>query len=635
MSIPWYIEPEQVNLYKAWDKKLKGGDPSAIDETMQLIKASPAFLLHNYTQIQDKSFRLVPFRNWSPPQKKLYRVVRNLVRLRRPVRIVIVKPRQTGISTLTEGMCYWNTAFHPNRTSLIAAQEDDAATRIFEMFRVYYASTPEAIRPPADKFTTDEIRFGEQKSKQLGLASRIITKTAALGSTRKSEAGKGRGGTYSFVHGSEVAFWPSPKRFIVGIEDGIPDQPNTYFFLESTANGVGNWFHQRWSRASEGWRMKHDDSGSLRWMRTESNNPLWIPFFISWLEQPEYQMPIANGKEERERAYYTKHLDKDERRLVKEFGATLEQIEWRRYQIEKKNGDMELFNQEFPAEPKDAFVFSGNKVFDLGAMQTYDDQTRDEKCERGHLVKDSGKYWISQDPHGPLKIFKRPLEGRSYVIGADPCEGRGRVGDNACAQVLCSSSPNPDEAWEQVAVFNARVDPDEFAQIIYDLGQYYGEAFLIVERLGGGQQVCTMLQKMNYWNRYRRREWDKVSNQFTLKWDWQTNTKSRSMLVAALRGAIRQRQVKINDNDTVQELMGWTRVKGARGTTKEAPADSDGHDDRIIALGLAVQGGILDNPAEDDETQGTSRAIEDEPRKFRYRNNEANRRNGTDFGNHW
>ena len=327
----------------------------------------------------DKDFALSPFAVWTPPQRKLYRVVRNLWRSKRPVRIIIVKPRQTGISTLVEGLAYNHAGHNDNRRVLITAQEEDPALiNIYSMFQRFHSSQPDALQPKLQRDSMEMMTFGN--------GSRISHKTAALGATRKKESGKGRGATYSFFHGSEVAYWTVPDRFFSGSEDGIPDRHGTFVFLESTANGVGNWFHRRWVRAAKGWRMVQSQSGTPRWTMVDKYPTSWVPFFISWLEQPEYYRHLT----ETDRDYYDKHLDKDERRLVDEFGASLEQIEWRRYQIDKKDGDTQMFMQEYPVEPSEAFIFSGRKVFDMGALRWYMDESRqreaDSPAKRGRLV---------------------------------------------------------------------------------------------------------------------------------------------------------------------------------------------------------------------------------------------------------
>ena len=385
MKPPWYVEPEQTAAWLKWHKAVhKGGNAAeAMALTKSLCKANPAFVLQNYMAIVDKDFNERPFRPWHPAQIRLYKTVRNLVRRGLPVRIIIVKPRQTGISTVAEGLAYQHCAFQDNHRALVMAHEEDPGLlNIYRMFRQFHGSVPDSLRPETKSSSTEKMEFTNK--------SIITHKTAATGSTRKSEMGKGRGSTYSFLHASEFAYWPVPDAFIQAVEDGVPDRPGTFEFIESTAKGYGDFFHRRWRKAARGWRMAKGEDGVARWTKVDRNDSIWVPFFISWLEQGEYTMPLADDSEAERRAF-VRSYDKAEKRLVEQYGATPEQIRWRRYQIdEKKDGDVEAFQKEYPAAPDEAFIFSGRRVFDMGAMRNYMDAARAKELQtpgkRGHLV---------------------------------------------------------------------------------------------------------------------------------------------------------------------------------------------------------------------------------------------------------
>lgn len=213
----------------------------------------------------------------------------------------------------------------------------------------------------------------------------------------------------------------------------------------------------------------------------------------------------------------------------------------------------------------------------------------------------SRRYWLSEDRHGPLKVYAKPRSGGEYVLGVDVCEGRGTVGDNACIQVVQRDS------WEQVAVWCDRVDPDETASTLLALAHWYEDGFIVLETQGGGNEVGRVLKKAEYFHRWRRKEWDRMGNEYQTKWDWHTNAKTRPLLVSGMRRAVRTKRIVVHDPETLEEMMGWSRLESARGGLKEGPSDSDGHDDRVIALGLAIQGLQLDEDWEDgDDVVDTS-----------------------------
>lgn len=598
------MEPEHVPLWEEWYRGNQAGAPS-IDVTHRLVCANPAFLGHFYTKIEDLEANLRLFNDWSPAQKRLYKIKRNLNRQDLPVRLLILKARHQGISTLSELFAYHRTAYFSHVNAMVAAQEGPGVGLIFRKFRVFHNSVPEPLRQPTNKFTLDEISFGP-KDDELSHGSHIFCHTLALGGARKKESGKGRGGTYHFLHGSEVAFWPMAERFMSAVSPAIPRTGAGEMILESTANGTGNYFHALWKKASEGWRLVRQPTGPPAWVcDTPRRASLWVPVFLSWLEEPRYQMAFPGAESERERAYFDKHLDPDERRLREEFGASLEQLQWRRSVLnDEKGGDLKGFLQEYPATPEEAFQSSDRKVFEMVAIQRYRDSIQASPSAPwiGTLDEtEAGAPLLTADRYGPLKVFREPQQGRSYVIGADACEGRSSAGDRACAQVLCSASPVVEERWEQVAVYTERVDPDEFAATCLRLAKYYGEAFIVAESNGPGQTTCLRLTRAAYYHRYRRREYDKVTGTWGLKWDWHTNTKTRRVMVGGLRQAIREMSLRLHDADTIAELDDWTYLETDRANRKEGPGSPDGNDDRVVALGLALQGGILDAPVDDED----------------------------------
>ena len=84
--------------------------------------------------------------------------------------------------------------------------------------------------------------------------------------------GVGRSSTIQLFHGSEVAFWPFAETHAAGVLQAVPDAEGTEVVLESTANGLGNFFHQKWSDADSG-------IGAFETL------------FVPWFWQEEYSRP--------------------------------------------------------------------------------------------------------------------------------------------------------------------------------------------------------------------------------------------------------------------------------------------------------------------------------------------------------
>lgn len=162
---------------------------------------------------------------------------------------------------------------------------------------------------------------------------------------------------------SEMAFWPAAETHMAGIGQTIPDEPDTEIILESTANGIGNLYHQKWLDALEG-------------------NGEYIAIFIPWFLQNEYRKKVPAGIE----------WSDYEIEYQISFGLDLEQLYWRRIKvIDDFGGDETIFDQEYPATPEMAFM-AGSKGSFISALSV----ARAQKIKRGVMAL--GATVIGVDP---------------------------------------------------------------------------------------------------------------------------------------------------------------------------------------------------------------------------------------------
>ena len=133
-----------------------------------------------------------------------------------------------------------------------------------------------------------------------------------------------------------------------------------YRVLESTANGVGDYFHSMWNQAVKG-----------------ENE--FIPIFLAWFTDPTYTRSFRSEAEKNE---FIKQVDQTytdtsgkevrtyEYNLKVKNSLTYEQLNWRRWTIKNKcGGDEELFMQEYPSTPEEAFISSGRPKFNISSLK--------------------------------------------------------------------------------------------------------------------------------------------------------------------------------------------------------------------------------------------------------------------------
>lgn len=233
------------------------------------------------------------------------------------VRMNLLKGRQQGASTYAGARFYWKTSTRPGMLALILTHLQDTTDALFGMTKRYHDLCPNDLRPVTAKSNDNELVFSE-------LDSGYVVATAG------NRKGVGRGRTFQLLHGSEVAFWPNAHEHMAGLGQTIPDVLGSEIIKESTANGVGNVFHQDWMSAARG----------------ETD---YINVFVPWYWQSEYQRPVLPGF----------ILDPDERDYLERYearGMRIEHMVWRRAKLATDlRGDVALFNQEYPAEPNLAF----------------------------------------------------------------------------------------------------------------------------------------------------------------------------------------------------------------------------------------------------------------------------------------
>lgn len=136
------------------------------------------------------------------------------------------------------------------------------------------------------------------------------------------------------THNSEIAFWPHASGHLEGIGQVVPDLPGTEVIFESTANGTANVFHELWQAA----------------VRRETQ---YMPVFIPWMWQPEYQATLPADFE----------LYAEEEEYADAYRVTPEQMLWRRQKIASDfRGDPSRFDQEYPATPALAFSSSSPRA---------------------------------------------------------------------------------------------------------------------------------------------------------------------------------------------------------------------------------------------------------------------------------
>lgn len=269
------------------------------------------------------------------------------------IRALILKGRQQGCSTYVGGRFYHRTTHSSGVRSFILTHEDAATQNLFEMVNRYHDHCDPLLRPSTGAANAKELFFD------------VLDSGYKVGTA--GTKGVGRSSTLQLFHGSEVAFWPHADTHAAGVLQAVPDEHGTEVILESTANGIGNFFHQKWRDAEKG-------IGDF------------IAIFVPWYWQEEYRKPVE--------ADFA--LNEEERDYADQYGLDLEQMAWRRNKIVELK-DPILFKQEYPATAAEAFQMSGHDSYIPPELIA---RARKAQCApSGPLVIGYDPAWMGSDRH--------------------------------------------------------------------------------------------------------------------------------------------------------------------------------------------------------------------------------------------
>lgn len=234
------------------------------------------------------------------------------------VRALILKGRQQGCSTYVGGRFYWQAIHRYGQRVFILTHESEATKNLFEMVNRYHEYCPNMVKPHTGADNAKELDFD------------ILDSSYRVGTAGAKAVGRSQ--TLQLFHASEYAFWPNADDHAAGVLQAVPDLLGTEIIKESTANGMGNQFHQEWQKA-------------------EAGLSAYTAIFIPWFWQDEYRAVVPDDFS----------LSNDDIAYQDAHKLDNEQMAWR--EIKKTELGELLFMQEYPATAQEAFQLTGHDSF--------------------------------------------------------------------------------------------------------------------------------------------------------------------------------------------------------------------------------------------------------------------------------
>lgn len=543
--------------------------------------------------------KLVPNR----PQRQMIEKLEGQRQSGEPVRLIVLKHRQWGSTTLTCAYIAWHQlVLHEGRDAWFIGHDKDASREVisrYERIRKHY------------EFDTLSMEPHQGMDRSMKIPERRAT--LSVGTVREPNAPSGR--TPHFFHLFEIGKWPSnPKhsaeRVVQNVESMVVDEPGTAYILESTLEGqTGVYYKELCDRARKG-DTEHEF------------------LFVSWLDDPQYQRELPSYEASDVAAWASEWSDYD-RGLWENHKATLEQIRWYQRQRTKPGYTIEPWRlmQEFPTTVSEALQHGDSRVFPSRYVEAARTSCKEphktgrllsrEQTGRGALMGIT----FETDPGGPVKVWREPgatygglLDDtyirRRYAAASDVAPGQTSDASYSCtvivdrAPILFGGQP------EIAAEWHGREDPDLYAWAAARLCAWYAES----GNIWWGPEVNSLLSghhrhsgdpdfgnvlikevKGRFPGKiYKREVFDRSRGEVVEKVGWFTDTRTKPMIVSQLQKNLRG----IYRSEAKDEETGLGYVERSyaacdemdafirKGGSMEAAQKK--YDDRLIARGIAL-----------------------------------------------
>ena len=517
---------------------------------LEEITQKPEFLIEMTFTLVDKDKNTVPFFLNDVQQEFINILNENVQRYKKKkivnLKFLVLKGRQQGFTSVITAYQLACTLLRKNFTGFTLADTADNVKTIFQDKAKYlYNALPETLKPTEKYNSKTELFFEKMNS-----SWRINVATAEVGRSR----------TINFFHGSEAGFWTA---LISDIQSSLGEAltKDSIQILESTANGY-NEFKDLW------------DSGE------------WINCFFEWWKTKEYVLDFES-KEIKE-DFNTNIENKD--------GWIWNRLKWLKYKIKLKDEQLywyykkyngylnkDKIKQEYPCTAEEAFLNSGNCVFDseiLMQRKTELEELYKKKPykqgffeykwnneEAKDFIIDSSIKFI-ENPIGMIKIYEQMKPGGFYVLGGDTAGDGSDYNTGTCLD---------NTTGKRVATVRTQINSDIYTYQMYCLGKYYNNAMIAIE-VNFNTFPVIELKRLQYPHQYKREEYDNISKKIQEKFGWKTDRNTRPLIISEEQAMIRDHIELFVDITMILECLSFVYDEDMRPDAMEGK-----HDDLLFS----------------------------------------------------
>lgn len=322
---------------------------------------------------------VAPIEVW-PAQRRMFDAMLRQARAGKPIRIINLKARKVGASTLGQILAYDLTKHHKHTQAVTIAHDQDTTSELFDIALRAFDNDPDPIH--------EKIPDNRRQIRYRG-AHGSSFKTLTAGGRHKAS-----GFSPTMLVLSELAKWPGDVMSnLASMLNSLPENPFSVCIIESTASmqDASGQFEKRWKAAVAG------EGGGF------------IPIFTSWLDHPHYRSPLGPDGLGKVTDYEVS---------LRERGATDEQLQWRRIRIGDLGSEL-YFKQEFPSTPDEAFQVAEGRIFPMLDMRKHNLRIGADELLGADRYR--GVDWGGSNPFCCLWLAHWPNKPTALTIDAAAC----------------------------------------------------------------------------------------------------------------------------------------------------------------------------------------------------------------------
>ena len=540
-------------------------------EVSDLLVSSPLEWARFCVLIENKQKEMVPF-DPNVYQKRMSTAYETCQELGIPSRILCLKPRQGGSSTMATMIVTHHCRKYHARSVVMA---DD------------FGNSQNLYRMITRHCDTDSFPWGSKTATARGEVH--FSNGSFIEQDTAQNPKAGISATRQVVHLSECAKYP---------EDGVRDAfitisnmlaslnkqgPNSLAIAETTASGASGWFYEQWQKGV--WLDE--------FLQGKTGNG-WIKVFAAWHEFEDHVIPVSDGQA----ADIMATLDEREKRGIRLYGWTPEQLAWRRFTLHTEcGGDQTQFDQHYPEDPESCFAASGRPRFDMEGMMNLQAIAKSHmRPSYGALTFNGGTTtWTPRaENEASILMFEEPRDGCRYLIAVDCATGasytRGADPDRHAVRAWRAGYRDENDRIFPPRVActirqPCRIDIDVLAEIIERMCLHYGKCLIVPER-NMGIALIEALRSKNL-PIYQEEKVDMITSKTSHLLGWETNKESKrrciERLAALIRDSTQESPKVLLDEDALSECR--TFVVDSKGN---CAAQSGKHDDQVMCCAIAV-----------------------------------------------